>query len=148
MSLKAWISALLCTLAWVLFVLVMVVVCCKPAHAYEFADKWNWKDSVLEGVFAFEVAIDLGQTLYASENPKDYYEWLNPFLPKHPAKNQVWEACIGGAVLHVLISLALPKHLYIKDFDLHPRSSWQGTTITLEGANDIHNKAIGIQMKF
>ena len=123
-----------------LLLIITILLYCVPAHAgYKFADQWNWKNSALEGVFIAEVAVDLGQTLYISENPNEYYESVNPFLPRHPSKNQVWEACIVGAGLHALVSAALPPKY---------RTWWQGTTIILEGANITRNKAIGIGFAF
>ena len=123
-----------------LLLIITILLYCVPAHAdYHFAEAWNWKNSALEGVFIAEVAVDLGQTLYSSEKPNEYYEAVNPFLPRHPSKNQVWEACIIGAGLHALASAALPTKY---------RTWWQGTTIILEGANITRNKAIGIGFAF
>jgi hypothetical protein len=121
-------------------ILLLLFLSAVPAHAeYHFAQNWNWKDSVLEAVFTAEVAVDLGQTLYIEEHPKEYYEAVNPFLPRHPAKGQVWEAMAIGAGLHALVSMALPKKY---------RTWWQGTTIILESVNITHNKAIGIGWGF
>ena len=122
----------------VIRVLMLIILFAVPAHAYQLAEGWNWKDSVAEAVFTAEVAVDLGQTLYISEHPKEYYE-LNPLLPRHPSKDQVWGACIIGAGLHAVVSMALPKKY---------RTWWQGTTIILEGANITRNKSIGIGWSF
>ena len=122
-----------------LFLAIFLILIASPAWAeYKFADQWNWQDSVLEGVFAAEVAVDLGQTLYQSEHPKQYEE-MNPLLPRHPSKDQVWGACIIGAGLHAVVSMALPKKY---------RTWWQGTTIILEGTNITRNKSIGIGWSF
>ena len=127
-----------------ILLIIFLMIIASPVYAeYKFAEDWHWQDTTLEGVFAAEVAVDLGQTLYQSEHPNQYEE-VNPLLPKHPSKNQVWEDMVIGAGLHTLISLALPKHLYIKGVDIHPRLSWQSISITLEGANVVHNKSIGI----
>ena len=136
-----------------LLLIITILLYCVPAHAdYHFAEAWNWKNSALEGVFIAEVAVDLGQTLYSSEKPNEYYEAVNPFLPRHPSKNQVWEACIIGAGLHALVSMALKPvyHIEIWDYkkDFYARTWWQGTTIILEGANITRNKAIGIGFAF
>ncbi len=118
-----------------LILTIFLVLIATPTWAeYKFAQDWHWQDTVLEGVFSAEVAVDLGQTLYQSEHPNQYEE-MNPLLPKHPSKNQVWEDMVIGAGLHALVSMALPKKY---------RTWWQGTTIILEGANVIHNKSIGI----
>jgi hypothetical protein len=122
-----------------LILTIFLILIASPALAeYKFAQDWHWQDIVLEGAFAAEVAVDLGQTLYIEEHPKEYYE-LNPFLPRHPTKDQVWGACIIGAGLHAIVSMALPKKY---------RTWWQGTTIVLEGANIVRNKSIGIGMSF
>ena len=122
-----------------LFLAIFLILIASPAWAeYKFADQWNWQDSVLEGVFAAEVAVDLGQTLYQSEHPNQYEE-MNPLLPRHPSKDQVWGACIIGAGLHAVVSMALPKKY---------RTWWQSLTIMLEAGNIIRNKSIGIGMAF
>ena len=118
--------------------LILILLFAAPGHAYQLAEGWNWKDSVAEAVFTAEVAVDLGQTLYISEHPNQYEE-MNPLLPIHPSKNQVWGACIIGAGLHAVVSMALPKKY---------RTWWQGTTIILEGANITRNKSIGIGWSF
>ena len=121
-----------------LILTVFLILISSPAWAYQFAQDWHWQDTALEGAFTAEVVVDLGQTLYISEHPKEYYE-LNPLLPRHPSKDQVWCACIIGAGLHAIVSMALPKKY---------RTWWQGTTIVLEGANIVRNKSIGIGMSF
>jgi len=119
----------------------------KSTQQYHFAEAWGWKDSVLEGILFAETAVDFGQATYGAEHPNEYKE-NNPFLPKHPSKNQIIGACIIGAVSHAVISAALKPvyHVEIGSYktDFHARRWWQGVTITLEGANVIRNKTIGI----
>src|SRR5664280_540490 len=121
----------------ILTIFIIVIAC--PAQAYQFAEGWNWEDSVLEGIFTAEVVVDLNQTLYISEHPNQYYEAVNPLLPRHPTKDQVWGACIIGAGVHALVSMALPKKY---------RTWWQGATIVLEGVNITRNNKIGIGWGF
>jgi len=88
------------------------------------------------------ILVDLGQSLYHIDTHE--YKENNPFLPRHPSKNQVWEACIISAVSHGLISMVLPKHLEINGIDYHPRTVWQGMTLVLEGGNIARNRSLGI----
>jgi hypothetical protein len=126
-----------------LSVILFLVLFAYPAQAgYRFADQWNWKDTLLEGAFTAEVFVDLGQSLYHIDTHE--YSEINPFLPKYPSKNQIWEACIIGSAAHALISLAVPKHLLINGIDYHPRAWWQGTTLIIEGGNITRNKSLGI----
>jgi hypothetical protein len=136
-----------------LILTIFLILIASPALAeYKFAQDWHWQDTVLEGAFAAEVAVDLGQTLYIEEHPKEYYEAVNPFLPRHPTKDQVWGACIIGAGLHAIVSMALKPvyHIEIGDWkhDFHARTWWQGTTIVSEGGNTIRNKTVGIGWGF
>jgi hypothetical protein len=119
------------------FIILISILIAAPAQAYRLGDGWNWKNSVAESVFAMEVGIDMGQTIYISDHPE--YREINPLLHKHPSHAEAISACIIGAGVHALVSAALPTKY---------RAWWQGTTIIIEGANITRNKAIGIGLNF
>ena len=117
-------------------------------HHYKFAEGWTWKDTALQGVFLVETAIDLGQTLDIAKRPGEYYEAINPFLPRHPTEGQVWVWMLASAGVHTLVSMALPPKAEIFGYEIRPRLLWQGVSIVAEGANITRNACIGLRVSY
>ena len=129
-------------------IVLIILLWSTPLFAYEFAEKWDTKDTILQGVFIAESLVDLGQTLDIAKRPNEYYEKLNFLLPKHPTTGQVVVVMSGLMVVHTLISMALPPKYEVFGFDVHHRLLWQSISIVSEGGNILNNAQLGLTINF
>ena len=84
--------------------------------------------------YAFQAihAIDLAQTLYASNNQDRFIE-ANPILGKHPNNESVIMFFATTGIAHTAVTMYLMDH--------HPEyvSLWENTTIYIKGATIMWN---------
>lgn len=122
---------------YVLVVFLLLIPILANAD-YKFAENWTWKDTARQAGVVSILAVDMGQTLYIAGHPDEWRE-INPVLGSHPDKDKVWGYFISCAVVHTLVSLALPPK---------SRSIWQYSTIAVEGLVVGRNYGIGIGMEY
>ena len=82
--------------------------------------------------------VDWGQTLSIADNPDEYKEY-NPLIGKHPSRGRVNIVMLAGAVVHPLVTYAIPSEY---------RAYWLGGTIAASGLCVISNNSIGLKMNF
>ena len=108
------------------------------AGDYKFAENWTWEDTVYQGIVISALVVDMGQTLYISNHPDEFYE-MNPLLGKHPHQDKVIGYFVGWIVASTLTAMALtPKS----------RRIFQGSVIGIEAITIGRNYGVGIGMEF
>ena len=116
-----------------LFVLLMLVAGCARA-----ADDWSRTDWNRQLAYTALHIADWTQTRYIATHPEQYHE-LNPLLGTHPTLGYVNNYFALGLIGHWAITYMLPAHY---------RPIWQYGSIAVEGYFVLHNRSIGISMKF
>jgi hypothetical protein len=94
--------------------------------------------AVLIGELGYDalLALDARQTI---EGVRQGYVETNPLLGSHPSSGAVERHMLIAAAAHALISCLLPPRL---------RTSWQVSTIVVEGAVVAHNAYVGVRVNF
>ncbi len=105
-----------------------------PAMAH---DPWTTQDTILEGLFLAQLAVDRAQTLDLKNHP-DKYE-TNPMLGNRPTDRRINRHFLMVALLHPAISYALPKNA---------RTGFQFVSVTVEAYAIGNNFSIGLRAKF
>lgn len=135
-----------------LLIVLVVLMFSVNVYAYEFAEKWTWKDTAYQGVFFTTIGIDYLQTRTLAKNNwyvggKQYHETC-PLLSKHPSVRDVdihFGICVLG---HTVIALALPPEARFFDYKINPRRIWQMVWIGVEAGYDVYNYSIGVSIEF
>jgi hypothetical protein len=102
------------------------------------ADPWDRSDIGMEIVWQLLHVMDWGQTRDIAMNPDRYWEF-NPILGKHPSVTDVNAWFFFTSVLHLAITHVLPDNW---------RPAWQIGTMFGTGALVIHNRSIGLRVRF
>ena len=67
-------------------IILALALLSAPAHA----GSWDEENTRLHVPLTALMIIDLGQTLYIADHPKEYHE-MNPLINKHPSRKEVTE---------------------------------------------------------
>jgi hypothetical protein len=122
---------------YILVLLILLIPVLANAE-YKFAEDWTWQDTARQAGVVSLLVVDMGQTLYIAGHPDEWRD-INPILGEHPDEGKVWGYFISCAVVHTLVSLALPPK---------SRAIWQYSTIAVEGLVVGRNYGIGIGMEY
>ena len=112
-------------------ILLLFVTSCASAP-------WSKGDIAREVAWQGIHLIDWSQTLEIADNPSHYYE-TNPLMGKHPSRDMVNLYMGTSALLHPLITNALPSSC---------RPWWQWITISVSSTLVINNYSIGLHGRF
>lgn len=99
---------------------------------------WTTADTYRETAYMAMHVADWGQTLDIADHPEKWHEH-NPILGNNPSRGRVNAYFITTAVLHPVVSAALPEPY---------RKWWQYGTIGLEAVCVGNNARIGIGFGF
>ena len=117
--------------------LIAIALCSQSGHA----DDWNTADTWREGGFQILNLIDWGQTRNIARNPQRLREVQSAWLiGSHPSVETVDTLMIASAILHPLVSWALPNGAW--------RNGWQYVTIGGKFNATVANASIGIKIDF
>jgi hypothetical protein len=131
---------------WKLWILVIAILLLPtPAHSYEFAQDWTWKDTALQGTYIALNIVDWGQTRYALKHPLQFYE-CNPVYRNSPDRIDILMPLMIS--IDTVIALALPSKAEIFGVKVNPRRLWQYFLITSETTLVINNARIGVKIDF
>ncbi len=100
---------------------------------------WTRSDTVLEGALYILSWIDMLQTIETSRHYDDGYYEINPLLGKRPSKDKIIGANILGLTVHTYIAVKLDKP---------ERTVWQGFWIALEAGMVLHNRSVGVSLRW
>lgn len=100
--------------------------------------QWTADALSLEGAYELVAAMDWAQTRTVAENPQSWHEY-NSILGRHPSVAAVDNFFLAGAVLHPVVTAALPDAY---------RRWWQIGTLSIESAIVGRNRFIGLRMSF
>lgn len=124
------------------FTAICILLCAGTAHAQWF----NKEETVAEITWQTLHILDWGTTLDIA-NHEGYYE-VNPILGKHPTRTQINTYMFASAVLHPIVTYALPREAYLFGKQFHPRRLFQYITIGMSGACVVNNFSIGLRLDF
>jgi hypothetical protein len=137
---ERWLAIILC-----IAILILGIIYDLPkANGF---DKWETHDIALEAAWGALHALDWSTTLNLVERGKDYQE-TNTTLGKHPSRGAVNLYMGSVAVLHPLITYALPKEVNLLDFKIPVRNIFQGISIGISGGCAVKNLGIGLKLSF
>jgi hypothetical protein len=132
---------------WFFVLLWLWLIIPAKAESWKIGQGWTRENTALEVAFTVASMIDLSQSLYI-ESHKQYYEAVNPLLPKYPTRAQFIVGINAGAAIHAGISLLLPPKANTFGIDWNPRLWWQSTTLILEVGNVSRNSCLGVGFSF
>lgn len=104
---------------------------------------WSNQDIAAETAWQIGNVIDWSQTRTIAKNP-DIYQERNVILGSHPTTESVDIFMAVAAIVHPVISHALPQDAHIFGAHLKPRMYWQFITIGEKGACIVGNHRAGI----
>jgi hypothetical protein len=133
-------------------IVVIIMMFCFNAHAYEFAKDWTKTDTAYQVSFLLVALVDYSQTRWMARNEwawngKTYYE-INPLLSKRPSVSEVDTLIPLGLITHTLIALALPPRLTVFGYEINPRRIWQCSFILIEVGAIGNNYGGGVKIEF
>jgi hypothetical protein len=115
------------------------------------AGSWDRANTALHVPYTALMVADLGQTLWIVDNPMEYrftlhgvdfykpHSEANPFLGKHPSKDEVYAYFIGSYALTTAITYWLPPKW---------SHAFQGGAISLQIYAVENNYSAGVGFKF
>jgi len=122
--------------------ILLLIVMSSSTTAEEWFTPFSEGDYYREGAFIGLQVIDWQQTLTISRNCDQFYEKsyiTSRVIGSCPTAQGVDRYMLTGAVLHTLVSYALPvKYM----------STWQYVTIGVTGIAVIQNYQLGIKVSF
>lgn len=104
----------------------------------EWPEPLSKADKYREATFIALVLVDWRQSSMIPKYPDKWAE-QNPLLPYHPSQHQINNTAALGAVVHAVITYALPVRF---------RPAWQYVTIGAEASNVGRNAYIGMRIAY
>ena len=134
-----------------LILIVIMLVSVSISHSYEFGEKWNRADTVLQATYVGVTLIDFAQTHWMARqdwkwNGKQHSEY-SPYFSDRPHQDETWAIPIA-IVLHTIIAVALPPKHEIMGITFYPRRTWQLVWIGLEVGAVTSNASLGVKIEF
>jgi hypothetical protein len=101
------------------------------------AEEWTTKEKNKQGAVTALIAGDVIITdrFFDRAGPSRSHE-LNPFLPDHPTRTELYLYGAASATGHAIISYVLPRDyrftLFDERYTIHPRNLWQNFGIGIQ----------------
>ena len=127
------------------FLLVIGVIICGPAHAWE-PDPWSKTDIALEILSQGLLLVDWGQSLDITKRD-EYYE-KNAYLGKNPSRSKVNAYFALSCLTHAGITWMMPASARVFGLQFSPRRAWQYAYIGYESSFVANNYQIGLKVSF
>lgn len=105
-----------------------------PAVAH---DPWTTQDTILEGLFLAQLAVDRAQTMDIKNHPEKFE--YNPLLGVNPSDRRINKYFLTIALVHPMLCYVLPKNA---------RNGFQFVSITVEAYAIGNNFSIGLRARF
>ena len=109
---------------------ITLLLLATPAHA-----EWRAQDTQRQAAYLTLHAIDWRQTRTIAD--EDYCDEVNPALGNCPDRSSVDQYFIATAMLHTMVSYALPPRY---------RASFQYLTIGVQAGAVSHNARVGVRI--
>ena len=127
------------------FLLVIGVIICGPAHAWEL-DPCSKTDIALEILSQGLLLVDWGQSLDITKRD-EYYE-KNAYLGKNPSRSKVNAYFALSCLTHAGITWMMPASARVFGLQFSPRRAWQYAYIGYESSFVANNYQLGLKVSF